>query len=271
MGAHSTLDLPVLAPEHDEARTSDVNRRPRFVALSALVGRRFPDVDDPEALVLSGFVLVDGAPISNPRAFVPADASLQVLAPKPLRGTVELAYALVSFALELTGLVAVDLGAAAGGFTQALLDAGVGRVYAVDAGVGQLRGWLRADSRVVNLERTNLAALDGRLVPEPVDVVVIDLSYLAIASALSQLDGLSVAPAALLVALVKPTFELHSGRLADRPEDISAAVAHAKQSMLRNGWEPSGEVASPVAGARGAVEALVLAKRGATSAGTFIF
>ncbi len=247
-----------------------MNRRPRFVALSALVGRHFPDVDDPEALVLSGFVLVDGASISNPGAFVRADASLQVLASKPLRGTVKLAHALASFALELTGLVAVDLGAAAGGFTQALLDAGVRRVYAVDAGVGQLRGWLRADPRVVNLERTNLAALDGRLVPEPVDVVVMDLSYLAIASALSQLDGLSFAPGALLVALVKPTFELHSARLADRPEDISAAVAHAKQSMLRNGWEPSGEVASPVAGSRGAIEVLVLAKRGATSAGRFI-
>ena len=247
-----------------------MNRRPRFVALSALVGRHFPDVDDPEALVLSGFVLVDGASISNPGAFVRADASLQVLASKPLRGTVKLAHALASFALELTGLVAVDLGAAAGGFTQALLDAGVRRVYAVDAGVGQFRGWLRADPRVVNLERTNLAALDGRLVPEPVDVVVMDLSYLAIASALSQLDGLSFAPGALLVALVKPTFELHSARLADRPEDISAAVAHAKQSMLRNGWEPSGEVASPVAGSRGAIEVLVLAKRGATSAGRFI-
>jgi predicted rRNA methylase YqxC with S4 and FtsJ domains len=74
----------------------------------------------------------------------------------------------------------------------------------------------------------------------------------------------------LLVALVKPTFELHSGHLADRPEEISAAVAHAKQSMRGNGWEPSGEVASPVAGSRGAIEVLVLAKRGATSAGKVI-
>ncbi len=236
-------------------------KRPRFVALTSLVRKHFPDVDQPETLVLRGHVLVDGAPASNPRAFVRANASIKVLWPKPLRGSAKLARAIASFALDLTGLVAVDLGAAAGGFTQALLDAGASRVYAVDAGFGQLRGRLRADPRVVNLERTNLADLDRRFVPEPVDVVVLDLSYLAVASALGQLAGLSFAPEAWLVALVKPTFELRSGRLADSPDEVSAAVVRARRALSRHGWEPSGEVASPVTGTRGAVEVLVLARR----------
>lgn len=235
-------------------------KRQQFVALTSLVRRRFPDIEDPETLVLGGFVLVDGAPASNPNASVRADAGLKVLRPKPLRGTAKLAHAIASFDLDLTGLVAVDLGAAAGGFTQALLEAGAARVYAVDAGVGQLRGSLRADPRVVNLERTNLADLDQRLIPEAVDVVTMDLSYLAIAAALGQLVQLWLAPEALLVALVKPTFELHSGRLANRPEQVAAAVARADESLRHHGWVPIGQVASPVRGSRGAVEVLLLAR-----------
>jgi hypothetical protein len=108
--------------------------------------------------------------------------------PHLLRGTVKLAHALTTFGVCAVGVVALDLGAAAGGFTQALLDAGAACVYAVDAGVGQLRGWLRADPRVVNLERTNLAQLDRHLIGEPVDLVTMDLSYLAVAQAIGQID-----------------------------------------------------------------------------------
>jgi 23S rRNA (cytidine1920-2'-O)/16S rRNA (cytidine1409-2'-O)-methyltransferase len=134
-----------------------------------LVRRRFPDIDHPGQLVARGQVLVDGAPVCNLNAFVRADAAIKVLRRKPLRGTVKLAHALGAFGLDVTGRVAVDVGAVDGGFTQALLDAGAERVYSVAAGVGQLRGWLRAHPSVVNLERTNLARLDRHLVPEPVD------------------------------------------------------------------------------------------------------
>ena len=113
--------------------------------------------------------------------------------------------------------MALDLGAAAGGFTQALLEAGAARVYAVDAGSGQLRGWLRVDPRVINLERTNLADVGPDLVPETVDLVTIDLSYLALADALPQIDTSVLASSATVVALVKPTYELHAGALGGRP------------------------------------------------------
>ena len=174
--------------------------------------------------MLGGLVLVDGAPVANPKAFVRADSALKVLRPKPLRGTLKLAYAIESFGLELTGLVAVDLGAAAGGFTQALLDAGTNRVYAVDAGVGQLLGSLRADPRVVNLERTNLAALDQRVVPEPVEVVVMDLSYLAISAALGQLGGLCLANGPC------------SSRWSSRPSSFTAASLPSGPTRSQPRW-----------------------------------
>jgi 23S rRNA (cytidine1920-2'-O)/16S rRNA (cytidine1409-2'-O)-methyltransferase len=240
---------------------SPKKKRSSLVALVPLLRRRLPGVDRPEELVLRGQVLVDGAPISNVNAFVRADAAIRVLQPKPLRGTVKLAHAITAFGLDMTGLVAVDVGAAAGGFTKALLDAGAARVYAVDAGVGQLRGSLRADPRVVNLEHTNLALLGEQLVPEPVDVVVMDLSYLSVADAVPQLGQLRLRPRAQLIALVKPTFELHQGQLAADGGQVSAAVMKAARALRRAGWAPAGQVSSPVPGARGAVEVLLLARR----------
>ena len=162
--------------------------RATFVALTGLLRRRYPGIDDPTTLVRDGHVLVDGAPVLNPRAQVRSDARLQLVRTRPLRGTLKLRHALGAFAIQVSGMVVVDVGAAAGGFTRALLDAGAARVYAVDVGVGQLRGALRAHPRVVNLEGTNLARLDDSVVPECVDLVTMDLSYLAVANAVRQLD-----------------------------------------------------------------------------------
>jgi 23S rRNA (cytidine1920-2'-O)/16S rRNA (cytidine1409-2'-O)-methyltransferase len=126
--------------------------------------------------------------------------------------------------------IALDLGAAAGGFTQALLDAGAARVYAVDADAGLLRGWLRADPRVTSLERTNLARLGPHLIGEPADLVTMDPSYLAITEVIGQVDRQMLAPAAQLIALVKPTFELHAATLADQPQQTAA------RALEDHGW-----------------------------------
>lgn len=159
------------------------------------------------------------------------------------------------------GRVALDVGAAAGGFTEALLDAGVRRVYAVDAGHGQLRGFLRVDPRVVNLERTNLAALDRTVVPEPIELITMDLSYLAVADAVPQLRPLLLAPGAMLLALVKPTFELHAPVLVAGDEAIDDAAASATKALLDTGWSVLGTKASPVRGSRGAQEVFVCGRR----------
>lgn len=229
-------------------------KRVPVVALLTLLQRRFPGLDDPARLIKEGAVLVNGLPAANPRSRVRADAAVRIHRPRPLRGTVKLSHALAAFGIGVADLVALDLGAAAGGFTQALLEAGAARVYAVDAGSGQLRGWLRADPRVVNLERTNLARLDGRLIGEPTELLTMDLSYLAVAEAIGQVDRRILAPAAQLIALVKPTFELHSARLADRPGQVAAATDAAARALADHGWRVLGQEPSPVLGARGAVE-----------------
>ena len=219
--------------------------RAPFTALVTLLQRRFPGLDEPAQLIKEGVVLVNGVPAASPRTRVRADAAIRIRHPRPLRGTIKLAHALAAFCVDAAGAVALDLGAAAGGFTQALLDAGAARVYAVDAGVGQLRGWLRADPRVINLERTNLAQLGRHLIDEPVDLVTMDLSYLAVAQAIGQIGQQPLAPAAQLIALVKPTFELHSAALADQPDQVAAAVDAAVRALKDHGWRVMGQQADP--------------------------
>ena len=124
--------------------------RRRHTPLRELLAHR--QVEHPAAAILAGRVLVDGRIVTNPRSLVRSDAAIVVRDPKPLRGETKLRAALAGLDVRVSGCVGLDLGAAAGGFTRALLAAGVRRVYAVDAGHGQLLGSLRQDARVVNLE-----------------------------------------------------------------------------------------------------------------------
>jgi 23S rRNA (cytidine1920-2'-O)/16S rRNA (cytidine1409-2'-O)-methyltransferase len=240
-----------------------VPRRPRapFVALPALLRHRFPGLDDPLRAIADGRIHVDGRVVVNPAARVRRDAAVRVRSRRPLRGQLKLAAALDAFALTVSGDVAVDVGAAAGGFTAALLERGVRRVYAVDVGHGQLRDRLRTDPRVVALERTNVADLDDRLVPEPVDLVTLDLSYLSVADAVPSLDALRFAPGATLVALVKPTFELRAGSLVTDAAEVRAAIRAATEAIEANGWRPLACTLPATTGARGAVESFALACR----------
>lgn len=169
--------------------------------------------------------------------------------------------ALSGFDVLIAGRVCLDLGAAAGGFTRVLLEAGASRVYAVDAGFGQLLGSLRQDPRVINLEATNVAALDGRLIPEAIEVVTVDVSYLALAAAVAQLDRITIAPYADLIGLVKPMFELRLATAPSEPGIVEAATERAAEGIVAAGWQVVGVMPSPVLGGRGAVEALVHARR----------
>lgn len=205
---------------------------------------------------------VDGFPRTNPAMQVARDASVVLRTPQPLAGEAKLRAALAAFAPPIADRVALDVGAAAGGFTRVLLEAGARRVYAVDAGFGQLVGSLRQDARVVNLERTNLGALDRTLVPEVIDVVTIDVSYISLASAVPQLGNLAFASDCDLVALVKPMFEL---ALPEAPTDdatLARALRLATIGIEQAGWSVVGSMASPVRGHQGAKELLVHARRG---------
>lgn len=206
-------------------------------------------------------MLVDGFPVRNPRSLVRADAQLVLREDARLRGEAKLEAALDAFGVELAGRVALDVGAAAGGFTRVLLGAGTRRVYAVDVGYGQLLGSLRQDERVVVLERTNLAALDHTLVPEPVDVVTIDVSYVSLATAVPQLNRIAPANGADLVGLVKPMFELGLAQPPTAETDLQRALAAATAGIEAAGWRVVAAVRSPVEGARGAAELLLHARR----------
>ena len=228
--------------------------------LARELARRFPDLEDPELAVATGIVLVDGIPNRNPGSLVTAGASLTFQRPVALRGEAKLRHALRAMAVPVDGRTALDVGAAAGGFTRALLEAGAARVYAVDAGHGQLLGSLRQDPRVVTLERTNLGSLTRRLVPELVGLVTMDLSYLPVARAAPQLDAVGLSGGADLVALVKPQHELGLGSPAS-DDQVAEAVRHATEGLDACDWTVLAATRSPVLGARGAVEWLVYARR----------
>jgi 23S rRNA (cytidine1920-2'-O)/16S rRNA (cytidine1409-2'-O)-methyltransferase len=236
-------------------------RRSSLRRLEREVAKRFPDIPDPSAEIAAGRIAVDGRVAANPATWIRPGASVARRLDVPLRGEAKLRAALAAFAVDAAGRVAVDCGAAAGGFTRVLLDAGARRVYAVDAGHGQLRGFLRADPRVVVLERTNIGALNSRRVPDEVELVTMDLSYLAIALAAPQLRGLRIARGAELVALVKPQYELGLERPPRLHADRRRAVAAAEDGVRAAGWTPLGNIRSPVPGRRGAIEYLLHACR----------
>ncbi len=235
--------------------------RTRLRPLARLVPQAFPALDAEDA-IRRGCVLVDGAVLTNPASRVRIEAALSLVEPVALRGEAKLRAALVAFRVCVDGRIALDLGAAAGGFTRVLLEAGARRVYAVDAGHGQLLGSLRQDPRVVNLERTNLAELSPRLVPEAIDVVTADLSYVSLTDAIPQLNGrVRFAAAAELVALVKPQFELRAAA-PPRARDVEAAFEAAAAGIGRAGWRVVAGGRSPIRGAGGSEELFLHARRG---------
>ncbi len=131
----------------------------------------------------------------------------------------------------------------------------------MDAGVGQLLGRLRTDPRVVNLEGHNLGVLDPTRVPEPIDLVALDVSYLSVVDAIPQLERVPLRPTTHVVALVKPTFELHRATLASSDEDVLSAVRLVEDALRRAGWTVGGRCRAPSTGRRGAREMFVHARR----------
>jgi 23S rRNA (cytidine1920-2'-O)/16S rRNA (cytidine1409-2'-O)-methyltransferase len=204
---------------------------------------------------------VDGFAVRNPASLIRRGASIRLRDERPLRGQAKLEAALTAFDVAVAGRVALDVGAAAGGFTRALLARGAKRVYAVDAGHGQLVGSLRIDPRVVDLEATNLGELDRRVVPEPIELVAIDVSYLALAAAVPQLTRVELAAGADLVALVKPQFELGLARPPSDEAVLAKALERASAGIKAAGWRVLARMESPLRGAGGAVEHFVHARR----------
>jgi 23S rRNA (cytidine1920-2'-O)/16S rRNA (cytidine1409-2'-O)-methyltransferase len=227
----------------------------RLIDLLSTVGH-----EHPVALITGHRVVVNGKIVDNPTALVSGDASIVIRPERLLRGTLKLRAALAVSGVDPAGRICLDIGAAAGGFTIALLEAGASAVYAVDTGYGQLLGGLRQDRRVINLERTNLADLDRRRVPDRIDVVTIDLSYVPLADALAQLDRVAFSAGSDLLALIKPTFELRQGRPIRDRDDIDKAVELAVAAAESSGWQEVRTFAGSVEGRRHTLEVILHAK-----------
>ncbi|HEV2125500.1 MAG TPA: SAM-dependent methyltransferase [Chloroflexota bacterium] len=236
-----------------------VRRKP--ITVVEAVRRGHPDLEDPESAIAAGSVLVDGMVRTNAATLVRSDATVTIVGSVPLRGEAKLRAALDRFDVRVDGRICLDVGAAAGGFTRVLLGAGARRVYAVDAGHGQLLGSLRLDARVVNLESTNLGELTTESVPDEIEVFSVDVSYVSLSAAVPQLSRVAIASQADLIALVKPMFEL---RLAGPPEEpplLDEALRMAIAGIEAASWKVIESMDSPVTGARGAREMLIHARR----------
>jgi 23S rRNA (cytidine1920-2'-O)/16S rRNA (cytidine1409-2'-O)-methyltransferase len=219
------------------------------------------------ALVMSGDVLVAGRPESKPGTLVDAGAEIVLRSPDHpyvSRGALKLLAGLDRFALDVRDVVALDIGASTGGFTDVLLRRGARRVYAIDVGYGQLAWSLRQDPRVVVLERQNARAIDLALVPEACDLAVIDVSFISLELVLPRVAELLRAPSGKpIVALVKPQFEVgreHVGKggVVRDPELRRAAVEKIRRWASEHGFLPGEDIESPIAGPAGNIEHLLL-------------
>lgn len=222
-----------------------------------------------QALILSGNVFVGDRRIAKAGDQLPGDAMLTVKGrdhPWVSRGGVKLDHALTHFGFVVTGAVALDVGSSTGGFTDVLLSRGAARVYAVDVGTNQLAWKLRSDERVIVHEQTNARSLSLETVPEPVDVVVCDASFIALHKVLEAALDLA-RPGACLVALVKPQFEAEREEIGKNGVVRDSAVHRrvcdaAAQWVESRGWKVLGVEQSPITGPEGNVEFLLGAVKG---------
>lgn len=221
-----------------------------------------------QALVLAGKVRVGEGHAArsdrNPGDLIAADASVTVRAPEPYvsRGGYKLAAALDAFEIDPTDLVALDVGASTGGFTDVLLQRGATRVYALDVGRGQLFETLRRDPRVVSMERTNARELTAATLPEPIDLATIDVSFISLDKILGPVvSTMRPGPSQHIVALVKPQFEAGRGRTDHgvvRDPAIHREVLERTLTMARaHGLGARALIASPITGPEGNREFLV--------------
>ena len=217
------------------------------------------------ALIMAGLVYSGTRRLDKAGVRLAVDARLDVRGrghPWASRGGIKLAHGLDHFRIDPQGLVCLDVGASTGGFTDVLLSRGAARVYAVDVGRGQLAWKLRGDERVVVLERTNARHLTRDMVPDPVALIVCDVSFIGLETALPAPLALA-APGAWLVALIKPQFEVGKGRVGKggvvREPDLHREVCGRIRAWLadRPGWCVLGITESPVTGPSGNKEFLI--------------
>ena len=221
-----------------------------------------------QALILAGLVSTDGRRIDKPGTALAEETPLALAGrdhPWVSRGGVKLAFALDHFAIPVTGVTALDIGASTGGFTDVLLAKGADRVHAVDVGRGQLAWKLRQDVRVVVHEGINARYLTRAAIPEPIDLITCDASFIGLVTLLPAPLALA-ADRAQLVALIKPQFEAGPKEVGKggvvRDPVVHEAVCRRVAAWVgaQPGWSVIGIAESPIQGPAGNREFLIYAR-----------
>ena len=221
-----------------------------------------------QALVMAGLVFTGERKIDKPGQQVADDTAIEVRGrdhPWVSRGGIKLAHGLDHFGWDVAGAVAIDVGSSTGGFTDVLLSRGAVRVYAVDSGTNQLAWKLRQDDRVIVHERTSARILTPDHIPEPVDLIVCDASFIGLAKVLEVPLGFA-GPQARAMVLVKPQFEAGRGEVGKggvvRDTAVHARVCEEVSAwFVAQGWTVEGVTQSPITGPEGNVEFLLAARR----------
>ena len=217
-----------------------------------------------QALIMAGAVFSGERKLAKPGEMLAEDAALEVRGkdhPWVSRGGIKLDHGLMHFAFDVTGAVALDVGSSTGGFTDVLLSRGAAKVYAVDVGTNQLAWKLRQDPRVIVHEQTNARNLDPSIIPEPVDVVVCDASFIGLSKVLQAPLRLA-RPGGKLIALIKPQFEagreeVGKGGVVRDPDVHERVCSEARAWAESQGWTVLGITPSPITGPEGNVEFLL--------------
>jgi 23S rRNA (cytidine1920-2'-O)/16S rRNA (cytidine1409-2'-O)-methyltransferase len=217
-----------------------------------------------QALIMAGEVLVNGQKAAKPGQSVDPESTLEVLAKPPYvsRGGFKLAAALEHFAVDVAGLVCLDIGSSTGGFTDVLLQSGAARVHAVDVGAGQLAWKLRNDPRVILHEGINARDLRFEDIGELAGFVCCDVSFISVTLILPAAVPL-LQPGGRMVILIKPQFEVGKGQVGKGgivrdPELHRLACARVETAVRDLGFE-TGTMESPILGAEGNKEFLLYA------------
>ncbi|KQN09935.1 hemolysin [Sphingobium sp. Leaf26] len=222
-----------------------------------------------QALILAGLVFLGDRKVEKAGQQVAADADLDVRGrdhPWVSRGGIKLAHAVEAFGIDVTGFVAIDVGSSTGGFTDVLLTNGAAKVYAVDSGTNQLAWKLRSDDRVIVHEQTSARILTDAHIPEAVDIIVCDASFISLAKVLEKPISFAK-PGAQMVALIKPQFEARREEVGKNGVIRDSAVhdrvcTEVQDWVVSQGWTVAGLTQSPITGPQGNVEFLLYARLG---------
>lgn len=222
-----------------------------------------------QAYIMAGLVYLGEQKLDKSGQMVADDAEITVRGkehPWVSRGGMKLAKALSEYKIDVNGITAMDVGSSTGGFTDVLLTKGAAKVYAVDVGTGQLDPKIRHDARVVVMEQTNAKHLTREMVPDAIDLVVCDASFISLTKVLPAALALTK-PSAKLVALIKPQFEVGKAEVSRGKGVITDPKLHewscdmVREWLVSVGWKVHGITESPVKGPKGNTEFLLYATK----------